>query len=136
MRAAIGNPAEAVLRLREPLALTEEQVKRLEALALSQREGLTPSGPDLLRARADLLEATSPDIDLNAARVALERMSRLRTEAALARLRARKEVRDVLTPEQRSKLDNLRRPGARRLGFPGHPRMETGPTAPPPPELP
>lgn len=134
---AFRNPAEAVLRLRERLALTDEQVRRLEALATSQREALRPSGPDLLRARADLLEATSPDIDLDAARAALERLSRLRTDAALARLRARKEVRDVLTAEQRSKLDDLGVSGAGRMGPRGRPpHMPGGGMVPPLPEQP
>lgn len=104
---APGNPARLLLRHREALALTDEQVKRLEALAEAQQKALQPVGPDRLRALADLWQATSGDVNLDAARAALERLSRLQNDAVLARLRARKEARDVLTPEQRTKLDTM-----------------------------
>lgn len=112
MRGAVmapANPARAVLRHREALGLTDEQVKRLEALAQAQEKALQPQGPDRLRALADLWQAASGDVNLDAARAALERLSRLHNDAVLARLRARKEARDVLTPEQRTKLDALMR---------------------------
>jgi len=102
-----GGPAARYLAMRDRLALTDEQVKRLEALAATQREALRPNEPAMLRARADLMEATQKD-DLTAARAAMERMARLRTDAAMAQLQARKAARDVLTPEQRIRLDERR----------------------------
>ncbi|MBI4521704.1 MAG: Spy/CpxP family protein refolding chaperone [Gemmatimonadetes bacterium] len=116
-RAAVGAPAEAILRARERLSLTDEQVTRLQALAESQREALQPPTADLMRARADLLEATQGNIDLNAARVALDRLSRLRNDATLARLRARQEALNVLTPEQRSQLESAGPQRFERRGF-------------------
>lgn len=120
-RLAPDNPARVVLRHREALGLTDEQVKRLEALAAAQEKALQPEGPERLRALADLWQAASGDVNLDAARAALERLSRLQNDAVLARLRARKEARDVLTPEQRTKLDALMRPAPAR-GAP-HPGM-------------
>lgn len=123
-RAAVGGPAEAILRARERLSLTDEQVTRLQALTASQREALQPPTADLMRARADLLEATQGNIDLNAARAALDRLSRLRNDGTLARLRARQEALNVLTPEQRSQLETARPQGFERRGFaPGPDRL-------------
>lgn len=100
------GPAVGLLAMRHRLQLTDEQVRRLEALSTSYREP-RPDEAALLRARADLLEATRKD-DVNAARAAMERMSRLRTDAAVARLQAGKSAREVLTAEQRTQLQALR----------------------------
>ncbi|HLU24552.1 MAG TPA: Spy/CpxP family protein refolding chaperone [Longimicrobiales bacterium] len=108
-------PAANLLRLRDALALSDDQVRRLEALAAQQRNQLKPPTADLLRARADLIDATSGEIDVAAARRALERMAKLRTDAAVARLEAQRAARDVLTSEQRSRLDALR-PTRRGMG--------------------
>ncbi|HYD54619.1 MAG TPA: Spy/CpxP family protein refolding chaperone [Gemmatimonadaceae bacterium] len=102
-----GVPARAILAMRDRLALTDDQVRRLEALAATQREALRPNEPAMLRARADLMEATRRD-DIPAARAAMERMARARTDLAVAHLQARKSARDVLTAEQRTKLDEAR----------------------------
>lgn len=108
-----GNPAAGLLRARTALGLTDDQVKRLETL---QRTAPTrPNDAEMLRARADLLEATRGDGNLSAARTAFDRMNRLRTEQALAGLKARQEVRNVLTAEQKARLDN-RKIGRRGMG--------------------
>lgn len=119
--AGAGVPAANLLRLRGALGLSADQVSRLEALAAQQRTELRPPTAELLRARADLVDATSGEIDVDAARSALERMARLRTDATVARLRAQQAARDVLTPEQRSRLDALapaRRRGSMRAPGP------------------
>lgn len=96
-------PARAVLGLRQQLALTDDQVKRLEALASSQQTSLRPDRAAQLRARADFIDAQQKD-NLDAERAALDKIARLRTDAVMARLKARKDVKDVLTAEQRAKL--------------------------------
>jgi Spy/CpxP family protein refolding chaperone len=103
-----GSPARALIGQRERLQLTDEQVRRLEALAAQQRESLRPNEPAMLRARADLMEAMQRD-NIEGARTAMERMSRLRTDASVARLQARKQARDVLTADQRTRVDEGRR---------------------------
>jgi len=55
-----------VLRLRSELQLTDEQVRKLEAL--QDAPATAANGADLLRARADLLEATQGDGNLAKAR--------------------------------------------------------------------
>lgn len=107
-----GNPAGMLLGLRTQLGLNDEQVKRLEALR--DAGAPKPSTADMLRARADLLEATQGDGNLAAARAALDKMSRLRTEQMLAGLKVRQDARAVLTPAQKTKLDGMRQQMASR----------------------
>lgn len=102
-----GRAPAGLLRQREHLELTETQVERLEALAASGREAMRERMAEMMRAHADLMDATAGDIDLDAARTALERSSRVHTEMVLARLRARQEARQVLTPEQRTRVDAM-----------------------------
>ncbi len=114
MRMAPGQgagfgPAARLLRMREVLSLTDDQVSRLEALARKQQARPTPHAADVLRARADLLQATEGEIDVGAARAALERMSKLRIDAAVAGLQAAKDARAILTPEQRTRMQGVER---------------------------
>lgn len=109
-----GNPAAMLLGLRGPLALTDEQVTRLEALAAvgaPQR-----SASDMLRVRADLMDAMQGDGNLNSARAALDKMSRLRNDAMIAGLKQRQESRAILTSDQRKALDNMRQTARERGG--------------------
>jgi len=108
-----GNAAAMLLRLRGPLALTDDQVKRLEVLAAAG----APKGnaSEMLRTRADLMDALQGDGNLVAARTALDKMSRLRNDRMIAGFKQRQEARAVLTAEQKRTLDNLRE-GARDRG--------------------
>ncbi|MCA0374149.1 MAG: Spy/CpxP family protein refolding chaperone [Gemmatimonadetes bacterium] len=114
-----GSPAAMILRMRQQLDLTDEQVKRLEALA-----SVTPQRPnpaDALRARADLMDATRGDGNLANARAVLDRMAKQRNDVVIARMKAQQDARAVLTAAQKTKLDNVRgmlraRVGARRGG--------------------
>lgn len=107
-----GNTAAMLLRLRTQLSLTDDQVKRLEAL----RDAKSPTSneADVLRARADLVEAMQGDGNLAAARTAMDKMNKLRTDRAIAQLKLRQDARAVLTAEQKAKLDQVRKAGSRR----------------------
>lgn len=109
-----GHPAAMLLRARTQLELTDDQVKRLEALASAPAPKSNAS--DMMRARADLLDATQGDGNLAGARAALDKLSRLRNDQLLARIKAQQEVRAVLTPMQRTKVDNVRRLLRNRMG--------------------
>lgn len=121
-------PARAVLALRQQLALTDDQVKRLEAMASAQQTSLRPDRAAQLRARADFIDAQQND-NLDAERAALDKIARLRTDAVMARLKARKSVKDVLTAEQRDKLETefarfaAQRPPQRRAPRPARPPL-------------
>ena len=103
---ARGNPAAMLLRLRTPLQLSDDQVKRLEAL--QQAPAPRTNEADMLRARADLVDATQGDGNIGKARAALDRLSGLRNERLVAGLRQRQEARAILTAEQKTRLDNMR----------------------------
>lgn len=105
-RGARGNPAAMLLRMRSELDLTDDQVKRLEAL--QDAPAPRANEADMLRARADLLEATQGDGNLSKARAALDRLSALRNERMVAGLKVRQEARAVLTTQQKTRLDNQR----------------------------
>jgi Spy/CpxP family protein refolding chaperone len=101
------GPAALFLRQRDRLQLTDEQVRRLEALANAPR----PRGnaADLLRARADLMDAMQGDGNLTAAKAAMDRMASLRTAQALDGMKRLQEARAVLTPAQRAQVEQARR---------------------------
>ncbi|GAB1343996.1 Spy/CpxP family protein refolding chaperone [Gemmatimonas sp.] len=101
-----GNPAAMLLRMRSELELTDDQVKKLEAL--QDAPAPRANEADMLRARADLLEATQGDGNLSKARAALDRLSALRNERMLAGLKVRQDARAVLTAQQKTRLDNQR----------------------------
>ena len=101
-----GNPAAQMLRLRQQLGLSEEQVQKLETLA--KADAPRGNAADALRARADLMEAMQGDGNLSAARAALDKMSRLRNEQVVAGLKQRQDARAVLTADQRRIVDNAR----------------------------
>ena len=109
-----GHPAAMLLRARTQLELTDDQVKRLEALAAAPAPKSNAS--DLMRAQADLLDATQGDGNLAGARAALDKLSRLRNDQLLARIKTQQEVRAVLTPAQRGKVENVRRQLRNRVG--------------------
>lgn len=110
-----GNAAAGLLRMRSQLELTDDQVKRLEALQTAQRPQRNQS--DMMRAQADLMDATRGDGNINAARTALERMSRVRNEEVLAGIKARQDARNVLTAAQKTRLENFRMQADGRRGM-------------------
>lgn len=108
-----GGPAGALLGLRTQLGLSADQVARLEALQKSQAASLRPRSSDALRARADLMDAEQKG-DLNAAHAVIDRMAKQRADQQFARLEARKSAADILTADQKAKLEQFR--GAHRGG--------------------
>ena len=108
-----GNPAAQMLRMRQQLNLTDEQVRKLETLA--KADAPRGNAADALRARADLMEATQGDVNLSAARAALDKMSRLRNEQVVAGLKQRQDARAVLTADQRRMVDNARERASQRV---------------------
>lgn len=103
-----------LLRARTQLELTDDQVKRLEALA--DAPAPKSNATDMMRAQADLLDATQGDGNLNGARAALDKLSRLRNDQLLARIKSQQDVRAVLTSAQKTKVDNMRQQLRNRVG--------------------
>lgn len=98
-----GGPVDQLLRMRTQLELTDDQVAKLEGLRSAPRPTLNQA--DMLRAQADLMDATKGDVNTEKARAAFDKMARLRTDMQVAQLKSRQDVRNVLTPAQRSKVD-------------------------------
>jgi len=98
--------ASSYLRMRQQLGLTEDQVTRLASLQSAARPPRNDT--DMLRARADLMDATRGDGNISAARAALDRMSRITNDETLAGLKNRQDTRNVLTAAQKSRRDNMR----------------------------
>ena len=69
-----------------------------------------------MRAQADLLDATHGDGNMAGARAALDKLSRMRNDQLLARIKTQQDVRAVLTPVQRAKIDNRRQQLRNRAG--------------------
>jgi Spy/CpxP family protein refolding chaperone len=113
-RSRMGGPGMDLIRMREQLELNDEQVKKLEALQSTTRPQLNQA--DMLRAQADLMDATKGDVNVEKARGAYERMARLRTDVQISQLKARQDVRNVLTPAQRTKADAMRASARDRRG--------------------
>jgi hypothetical protein len=102
------GPAGMLLAARTQLGLSDEQVKRLESLATQQAVALAPAPGDMLRARADLMDAMKGEGDAAALKRAMDKAHQLRTERAVAMLKARQDARAILTADQRTKADAMR----------------------------
>lgn len=106
MHGAMPGPALLLLH-RESLALTPEQVQRLEVLAATQRRAVEQLMPEAMRAMADLMAAVSGEIDIDAARAAHDRLARVHSEMMVAGLQAMKDARQTLTPGQLTRWDAM-----------------------------
>lgn len=124
MMAPPGSPAEMLLRQREQLELTDDQAKRLETLAKTQKDVLKPNRATMLRAQADLADAEDK-ANFDAQRSALEKLAKIRIDEDIAHRKAMKDARDVLTQEQRDRMPGMmmrgmgRGMGGGRAGMPG-----------------
>lgn len=107
MRAHMSGPA-AVLKHGDALELTEAQMRQLETLREAMAGNREPGMERMMESHRQLAGATEQgQFDEASARAALERMSSLHTEMALGMLRTRARVHEILTPEQRTELDEL-----------------------------
>lgn len=107
MQMHMAGPA-AVLRHRETLELNESQVRELEVLQDAARERRGPAMEAMRQAHEDLAQAIGDaGLDETRAAAALDRMAAAHKEMTLGLLRDRARVREILTPEQSTKLDEL-----------------------------
>ena len=124
-----GSPAAMLAHMKTMLNLTDDQVKRLDALAVTQKAALQPNAGAMLRAEADLADAGKGEGDLVATRKALEKLAALRVDGAVAHLKAMQDARAILTAEQKEKLPAMRggMMGRGGHGMHGGPGMRGGP---------
>ncbi|MFO7767916.1 MAG: Spy/CpxP family protein refolding chaperone [bacterium] len=117
---ALPAQAQMAERWQEVLDLSEQQVTQLRELHQQHQETRAAARAELIKARAGLraLQA-APERDVAALEQAIRKVSELRTEQQVRALKQREESLKVLTEEQRTKLQTLRRTGrGRALGTP------------------
>lgn len=104
---ATGGPGPVtLLRMRDALELTDEQVSRLESIQAEFEEGTQSHRTGMMAshaAAAEALQGDSPDLD--AYQVSLQSAANLMVQLHVAMARAALEAREVLTPDQRQQLD-------------------------------
>lgn len=116
MQAMHESPA-AVLRQREALGLSAEQVQRLEALQTRTEQAHPRMMQQMQAVHQEIRSATEGDrFDEAAVRAAYGRMAEFHTEMGVSMSRMRHEVRQVLTPAQ---LRTLEEQGGGMMGMHG-----------------
>ncbi|MBC8086505.1 MAG: hypothetical protein H7Z40_04515 [Phycisphaerae bacterium] len=107
--AAAATPAGLILQMRERLGLTDDQVNRLETLKAGYVE---PSQTELVKLREELAAVSAGEVNLQAARSAMNKLNDATTNATLARLDERNKARAVLNADQQVQFDAMqaRRP--------------------------
>ncbi len=127
-----GPPAMMLLMHREQLALTADQVTRLETIRDGMQSSMSTHMEPIRAAHAraaELLRADAPDFDEY--EDALEDAAEHMVAAHVAMVRMNVEAGQVLTAEQRAQLQTLQPMGAmhgdttRRPGMPMRPRADS-----------
>ena len=108
------GPVTFILRHRDALALTPEQVERVEQLRLDASRALIRRSADLRVAELELGALRRADsLDLAEVEQKLHDVERARTDLRLLRIRAAEDAKALLTPEQRATLRTLVEQGRR-----------------------
>lgn len=117
MMGAMAQSPAAALDNREELGLSDAQVKRLETLREGTEQARTQAMQRMRALHQEIGKTTEGErFDEAAARAAFDRMGDLYTEMGISMLRTRNEVRQLLTPEQRKKLEET---GSGMMGMGG-----------------
>jgi Spy/CpxP family protein refolding chaperone len=97
-----------IIRNREKLDLTSEQVKNLERLRKDFEKQSIRKDADIRVAKLDLhaLLDAQP-VDMTEVEAKVREIERLRADLRFGRIRAAQEAKEQLTVEQRQKLDQL-----------------------------
>ena len=110
-----------VMRHRQELALTPQQLESFQKLATDYRRDSIKRRADVQLARVDLGTMLRPDpanpgkaVDMTQAEAKIREIERARGDMMLSRLRAMEQGKALLTPEQRAKLVTLMQEGRGR----------------------
>lgn len=103
-----GRGGEAFLPPLHRLGLSDEQREQVRTIMGDSRESAATTAREMREARAALAEAVTADgIDEAGIRSRAARVGTLEGDAALRRARLYAAVRNVLTPEQRERADEM-----------------------------
>jgi len=87
------------------LGLSDKQIDSLKAIRTRVEKDTIKKRADLQLARVDLRELLHKDqVDMKAVEASLKKVESVRTDLKLAHIKAREEIKAILTPEQRKKL--------------------------------
>jgi Spy/CpxP family protein refolding chaperone len=87
------------------LGLSEKQIDDLKAIRTRVEKDAIKKRAELQLARVDLREFLHKDqVDMKAVEASLKKVESVRTDLKLAHIKAREEMKAILTPEQRKKL--------------------------------
>ncbi len=96
-------------RMAEELGLTDEQTEAIQAIRDDFREQMGPTRETVSEIRAELRELWSADEpDKKAILAKMDEMQAEKHAMAIARVDARLQVLDVLTPEQKAEMQAIR----------------------------
>ena len=103
-----GPPISMIIRNREKLDLSSDQVKNLERLRKDFEKQSIRKDADIRVAKLDLhaLLDTQP-VDMKKVEGKVHEIERLRADLRFARIRAAQKAKEQLSLEQRQKLDEL-----------------------------
>ena len=103
-----GPPISMIIRNREKLDLSSDQVKNLERLRTDFEKQSIRKEADIRVAKLDLhaLLDTQP-VDMKKVETKVHEIERLRADLQFARIRAAQKAKEQLSLEQRQKLDEL-----------------------------
>jgi Spy/CpxP family protein refolding chaperone len=105
MMATGGPGAAAILRMRDALDLTDDQVSRLEKIQQDLQTTVQPQMTAMMSTQSGAAQALRGDSpDFNAYQQSLQAAANIMVQAHVAMARSQVEARNVLTPEQRQKL--------------------------------
>jgi Spy/CpxP family protein refolding chaperone len=111
-----GPPPAMLLHHREALGLTDDQVSRLEALGTQEGQPAMPHMQPAMQAHhaaAELLKADAPDFAAYEAKLREAADHMVLGHVAMARTAV--AARQILTAEQRTKLETLRPAGMEKM---------------------
>jgi len=87
------------------LGLSDQQIEALKAIRIRVEKDTIKKRADLQLARVDLRELLHKDpVDMSAVEANLKKAESVRTDLRLSHIKAREEIKAILTPEQRKKL--------------------------------
>ena len=94
------------------LGLNEKQKDALKALRSKTMKGMAEKRAEMEIAGIELKDLLDKDtVDMKAVEVSLKKNGSIKTEMALSHIKAREEMKSILTPEQRKQLKEMMESG-------------------------
>jgi len=101
---------QGILRLKEELNLTPQQVDSLKSMFFSRRKDFIKKRADIEIAEIELKQLFSAkNPDLNQIETKIRQIEKMKTDARIDAVKTFFEAKKILTPEQVQKLENLKK---------------------------